>query len=269
MVGLIGCGTMGSAIARGILKKDIISAQEIILFDNIKTKIEEMKKEFNIKEAASLKDLCQQSKIIFLAIKPQDMGELLDNIREYITPNHTVVSIAAGVSISFIKTKLSANKPGPNVIRLMPNTPCVLGEGIIAISAPEVPLDIKRDIMTLIESLGMVIEIKEKYLNAITGLSASGPAFVFFLIEAFADAGVELGLTREQSELLASQTFLGSAKMVLETKQHPARLKNMVSSPGGTASRGLFYLEEGAVKSHIIKAVVNAAKRAAELSESY
>ncbi|NLC11794.1 MAG: pyrroline-5-carboxylate reductase [Firmicutes bacterium] len=268
MVGLIGCGTMGSAIARGILKKDIISAQEIILFDNIKTKIEEMKKEFNIKEAASLKDLCQQSKIIFLAIKPQDMGELLDNIREYITPNHTVVSIAAGVPTSFIKSKLGA-RPGPNVIRLMPNTPCVLGEGIIAISASDVPLDIKRNIMTLIEPLGMVIEIKEKYMNAITGLSASGPAFVFFLIEAFADAGVELGLTREQSELLASQTFLGSAKMVLETKQHPARLKNMVSSPGGTASRGLFYLEEGAVKSHIIKAVVNAAKRAAELSESY
>ncbi len=264
MLGLIGCGTMGSALLSGIVQKKLIDKKEMVAYDLNPTQAELLKEKTGIKIASDVQTLCSQVPKIFLAVKPQDMKELLLQIKPALNPGHLLISMAAGLPIIFFKEQLG--KP-LKIIRIMPNTPCLVGEGMIAVcSSDAVSSSELKEIAALLAALGKVVFLEEKQMGAVTGLSGSGPAYVFLVIEALADGGVEMGLNRDTALLLAAQTVFGAAKMVLETGEHPALLKNKVTSPGGTTSAGLFALEKDAVKAAFVKAVVAAAKREKALS---
>lgn len=264
MFGLIGCGTMGSALLAGIMHKELVDKNGIVIFDLDVGRAELLKEKLGIRIAADVRSLCSQVQKIFLAVKPQDMKELLLQIKPALNPEHLLISLAAGLYISFFEEQLG--KP-LKIMRIMPNTPCLVGEGMIVVCrSAAVSTEEVQEIAILLETLGRVIFLEEKYMGAVTGLSGSGPAYIFLVIEALADGGVEMGLNRDTAQLLAAQTVFGAAKMVLETGEHPVLLKNKVTSPGGTTSAGLLALEEGAVKASLIKAVVDAAQRERALS---
>ncbi|NMB41497.1 MAG: pyrroline-5-carboxylate reductase [Firmicutes bacterium] len=259
MLGFIGCGTMGGALLEGIIKKKLVAPEKIIAFDQDFDKLHLLKKNLQIKIAADAPSLCQQAQKIFLAVKPQDMKNLLREIKSSLNSENLLISVAAGLSIGFFQENLTASA---KIIRVMPNTPCLIGEGMsVLCSSGEVSEKEEKEIMDLIGSLGKVISLQEKHMSAVTGLSGSGPAYVFLVIEALADGGVEMGLDRDTALSLAAQTVLGAAKMLIKTGEHPAVLKNKITSPGGTTSAGLFALEEGSVRSSLIQAVVRATQK--------
>ncbi|MDO9535538.1 MAG: pyrroline-5-carboxylate reductase [Bacillota bacterium] len=265
MLAFIGCGTMGTALLEGIVSNKLEKPEDVILFDKDPFKTQALNQKLGVNIADELHSLCSKAKVIFLCVKPQDMKKLLLHIKPFIHSEHLLISVAAGLSISFFEEHL--NNP-LKIIRIMPNTPCIVGEGMSVISkGKNVSPDEENYVVTLIESLGKVVSVEENLLSAVTGLSGSGPAYVFMVIEALADGGVEMGLTREMSFLLSAQTVLGAAKMFLETGEHPALMKNKVTSPGGTTSAGLLALEEGAVRASLIKAVMESAKKAQEMEK--
>jgi pyrroline-5-carboxylate reductase len=201
--------------------------------------------------------------IILLCVKPQSVGAVLNEIRPEVTERKLVISIAASVPTSYIEQRLTGNIP---VIRAMPNTPSMVSAGITAMSrgkfATEDHLDSAR---TLFECVGKTVAVDEKHMDAVTGLSASGPAFIYIILESLAEGGVKMGLSRELATLLAAQTTLGAAKVALETGFHPALLKDMVTTPAGCTIDGILELEEGRLRVTMIKAVVKASQRAREL----
>jgi pyrroline-5-carboxylate reductase len=264
MFGLIGCGTMGGALLQGIINKKLVDKSRFIVFDLDPEKTGNLKEKFGVAVADSPLSLCSQARKIFFAVKPQDILKLLLQIRTALRPDHLLISLAAGLPINFFQEQL---RQPLKIIRIMPNTPCLVGEGMCIICKSVAVSDAEMHaITTLMEALGKVVALEEKHFSAVTGLSGSGPAYVFLVIEALADGGVEMGLNRDAAQLLAAQTVLGAAKMVLETGEHPAVLKNRVTSPGGTTSAGLLALEEGALKASLIRAVIEAAQREKALS---
>jgi pyrroline-5-carboxylate reductase len=201
--------------------------------------------------------------IILLCVKPQTVGTVLNEIRPELNDRKLLISIAASVPTGYIEQRLSGNIP---VIRAMPNTPSMVGAGITAICkgkfAVEHHLESARK---LFDSVGKTVVVDEKHMDAITGLSASGPAFIYIILESLAEGGVKMGLSRELATLLAAQTTLGAAKVALETGFHPALLKDMVTTPAGCTIDGILELEEGGLRVTLIKAVVKASQRAKEL----
>ena len=265
MLAFIGCGTMGTALLEGIVSNKLEKPEDVILFDKDLFKTQTLERKLGVNIAEELQSLCSKAKVIFLCVKPQDMKKLLLQIKPFLHSEHLLISVAAGLSISFFEEHL--NNP-LKIIRIMPNTPCIVGEGMSVISTGKnVSQDEESYVKTLIESLGKVVSVEEYQLSAVTGLSGSGPAYIFMIIEALADGGVEMGLSREMAFLLSAQTVLGAAKMFLETGEHPALMKNKVTSPGGTTSAGLLALEEGAVRASLIKAVMESARKAQEMEK--
>ncbi len=263
MLGFIGCGTMGTAIVEGLINKKLFTAEQVLIFDKEKSKVEELSQRIGAVPSASLEKLCENARIIFIAVKPQDVGGLLEDLKPCLSPTHVLVSVAAGIRISFFLEQLGRPL---KIARVMPNTPCLVGEGMSVISSGEdVSDEEEQEIKRLMEAVGRSITLDEKHMDAVTGLSGSGPAYVLLMIEALADGGVEAGLSRQESMLLAAQTVLGAARMYLEGEEHPAELKNRVTSPGGTTSAGLLAMEEGGIRAALIKAVKNAAQRGREL----
>lgn len=259
MLGFIGCGTMGGTLLKGIIKKQLVTPKEIIIFDQDTEKMLFFKENFRVNTADDLLSLCQQAQKIFLAVKPQDMKALLLEMKPVLNDEHLLISVAAGLYISFFQEHLGDSV---KIIRIMPNTPCLVGEGMsVLCRSQSVSEEEEKEVAVLIGSLGKVISLEEKHMSAVTGLSGSGPAYILMVIEALADGGVEMGLSRDVALLLAAQTVLGTAKMLLQTGEHPAALKNRVTSPGGTTSAGLLALEEGAVRAALIKAVIKAAQK--------
>jgi pyrroline-5-carboxylate reductase len=263
MLGLIGCGTMGSALIKGLVSQNIMDPHHILVYDHMTEKTAALKEEWKVSVASDLISLCKETRILFIAVKPQDMKELLLRLKPGITSEHLVVSLAAGLKISFYTDLLGSDI---KIIRVMPNTPCLVGEGMIVLSRGEQVAKEEEDkVKGLLEALGVVLLLDEKHLDAVTGLSGSGPAYVFLFLEALADGGVEMGLSRDVAFLLAAQTLLGAARMALKSNEHPAELKNKVTSPGGTTSAGLLVMEEGGVRSAVMKAVIEATKRGKSL----
>jgi len=259
MLGFIGCGTMGGTLLKGIVEKQLVSPKQIIIFDQDKDKMLFFKENLRVNIAEDLLSLCRQTQKIFLAVKPQDMKSLLLEMKPCLNDKHLLISVAAGLYITFFQEHLGNSV---KVIRIMPNTPCLVGEGMSVIcKSNSVSEEEEKEIAALIGSLGKVISLEEKHMSAVTGLSGSGPAYILMIIEALADGGVEMGLSRDVSLLLAAQTVLGTAKLLLQTGEHPAILKNKVTSPGGTTSAGLLALEENAVRAALIKAVIKAAQK--------
>jgi pyrroline-5-carboxylate reductase len=263
---IIGAGKMGEALISGLLKSGEYEPQDIRIFETIESLSKYINQTYSVKNANSAKDAASFGDITVIAVKPADVPAALQQIAPAIKPGKVVVSIAAGVTLDFLKKHLPKDT---SVVRIMPNIACKVKEAMIVGHPSE---NTKKEelemVMHMLSLLGRVIILDEKYLNSATGLVGSGPAYIYLVIEALADAGVRLGLPKDVSIFLAAQTTLGAAKMVVETGEHPAKLKDMVTTPAGTTIEGLLVLEEGKLRALIIEAVTKAAQRAKELQPS-
>lgn len=256
---------MGEALIKGVLSANLYDRDKIVATDISSGRLSYIRSTYGIKTCETNIEAVQSSAVIIIAVKPKSVKGLMEEISPAIDENQLIISIAAGVSTGKIMEWLKKEVP---VIRVMPNTPVIVLEGAIAISpGPGVDnktLDVAQNIF---DSVGKTIIVPEKHMNAVTGLSGSGPAYIFTIIEALADGGVRVGLPRRESTLLAVQTVLGSAKMVLETGEHTGILKERVTSPGGTTIEGLFRLEMAGIRAALMAAVENATKKADEIEK--
>jgi pyrroline-5-carboxylate reductase len=265
-IGFIGGGKMGEALINGILRAGLSTSEKIMVSDVDKKRLQILEKEAGIKTTQDNKKITSDSDIIILAVKPNMMGSVLDELNSEITSKHLVISIAAGVPLSFMESSLNE---GCRVVRVMPNTPCLVGETAAgyALGKNATQADGKL-VGQLLDAVGKSFLLEEKYLDAVTGLSGSGPAFIYVVIEALADGGVKMGLPRDVAITLAAQTAFGAAKMVLESDTHIGQLRDSVTSPGGTTIEGLHALEKGGIRNALIDAVEVATKKSKRLGKA-
>jgi pyrroline-5-carboxylate reductase len=264
-IALLGTGNMAEALVKGLLRAGTAKADEILCTEPRAERREEIAARYGVTVLAGNVEATEQADVVILSVKPQTMEHLLDEIAPAVDHRKLVISIAAGVSIAAIARKLGA---GVRIVRTMPNTPALVGAGATALArgahATDADLEQAR---ALFQAVGTTVIVEEQHLDAVTGLSGSGPAFLFLVIEALADGGVKVGLARPVAMALAAQTVLGSAKLVIETGEHPGRLKDQVTSPGGTAIAGVHALELGGLRAALMGAVEAATKRSRELGE--
>jgi pyrroline-5-carboxylate reductase len=269
--GFIGAGRMATALARGFVERGIVTGDCLLASDPSSAAVEAFAQATGGRAAADNRAVARGSDCVWLAVKPSQMGNVLAELAGELTAKHLVVSVAAGVTLTTIATALG-NGPlgnGPRLVRVMPNTPCLVGQGASAFSlGPGADEADGRTIGRLLESVGRAMRVEEKLLDAVTGLSGSGPAFVYLMIEALSDGGVRMGLPREVAQTLAAQTVRGAAEMVLSSGRHPAVLKDEVTSAGGTTIAGLQVLEAAAVRGAMMAAVEAATRRSIELGKS-
>jgi pyrroline-5-carboxylate reductase len=262
-IGFIGAGNMAEALIRGLVRGGHIGADRVIASAPRRARLDELKAAYGIGTTLDNREVARGAEIVVLSVKPQILHKVLREVGDQLRPGTLVISIAAGVDTETIEAALAE---GVRVVRAMPNVPATVGAGATAIAAGErageADLDVARAIF---DAVGITVALDESQLDAVTGLSGSGPAYIFLVLEALADAGVKVGLSRRNAQRLAAQTVMGSAKLLLETDEHPGRLKDMVTSPGGTAIAGLHTLEEGGLRTTLINAVETATKRAREL----
>jgi len=261
-IAMIGAGQMGEALIGGWLAAKTVPAEALVATDASVERRDLMKRRFGVRTTSDNRDAAAWADVVVLAVKPQ----VLDGVMKELSPalgGKLVLSLAAGVTIAHL-AKLAPK--GTRVVRVMPNTPVLVRDGASALSFGAGVTEKDRQLARrLFEAVGRVVVVDERLMDAVTGLSGSGPAYVFLAIEALADGGVKAGLPRTVADLLAAQTVLGAARMVLETGEHPARLKDRVASPGGTTIAGLHRLEQGGVRAALIAAVEAAARRSEEL----
>lgn len=253
-IAFIGSGKMAEAIINGLISANVIEKKNILINDIDQKRVDYFNS-MDIK-SKSLKDLIQYADIIFLSVKPNNIKEICENVSNYITKDKIIISIAAGISITFLEKYLKVQIP---IIRVMPNFPAIISQGMIVYCTNEqFNSEDKKTIEQLLQSIGKVIALEEKYFDIVTGLSGSGPAYIFIVINALAEGGVKMGLPKDIALQLAAQTVLGSAELVLKTGKHPEELKDMVTSPGGTTVEGLKILEDYKIRSAFIEAVEKA-----------
>ncbi|MCD6571354.1 MAG: pyrroline-5-carboxylate reductase [Deltaproteobacteria bacterium] len=261
-VGFIGAGNMGQALIKGVTKKGVYTSDDIIIFDIAKNRTDNLRSETGVKVASSAADLVKRSKVVILAVKPDKIIPVVNEVRDLLK-NKLVISIAAGIALSVLSNRLGKDA---RIIRVMPNTPALVLEGVSGIACSGACTD--EDIQvanTIFSAVGICISLEENLLDAITGLSGSGPAFCFMFIEALADGGVRAGLPRDIALKIAAATLKGSAQLVLETNNHPGSLKDMVTSPSGTTIEGISVLEKRGFRSAVMDAVFAAYKRSKEM----
>ena len=255
---------MGEALMRGLVAAKVYEPQNIVAFDLDKAKLQTLSAEIGIRVADNAEDAVQNCDAILLAVKPQVVEKALQPLHRVLDISQTLISIAAGISTSRLQNGFEAKVP---VVRVMPNTPALIGKAASAICLGEHAGETQRELAhKIFGAVGIVVDVPESLLDAVTGLSGSGPAYVYLFIEALSDAGVQSGLPRATATQLAAQTVLGAAQMVLETGKHPGELKDMVSSPGGTTIAGIAALEKRAFRGATMEAVEAATKRSRELS---
>jgi pyrroline-5-carboxylate reductase len=262
--GFIGSGRMATALIKGMIRAGLAPADSIIASDPLPAARTLLQAETGVSISDSNLEVARQSNVLVLAVKPQSMREVLDELRPAVTAEHLVVSVAAGVTIASIDEGLGERG---RLVRVMPNTPALVGEGASAYAmGPRTVAEDEAVVKGCLESVGRAVRVPESLLDAVTGLSGSGPAFVYLMIEALSDGGVRAGLPRDVATLLAAQTVLGAAMTVRQTGLHPGVLKDQVASPGGTTIAGLHALERGGVRGALMDAVAAAARRSAELA---
>ena len=261
----IGGGTMAEAIIGGVLSKGIAGGEDISVGEFLEERSQVLRERYGVFATTSNPSAAERGDIIVLSVKPQNLPEVLAQLDGSLRPEQTILSIVAGVRMSTIVEGLGHH----SIIRVMPNTPAQIGEGMsLWTCSPEVNGEVRQLARSILRTMGEEIYVSdEKYLDMATALSASGPAYVFLFIESLIDGGVHLGLPRDMARTLALQTVLGSAKLVKETGKHPAELKDMVTSPGGTTVEALLALEEGGLRATIINAVIVAYEKSVELGE--
>jgi pyrroline-5-carboxylate reductase len=262
-LGFIGAGRMATAMVQSLIRSELTTADRIVASDVVEEAREALADMTDVKVYAENKPVVEQSEVIFLAVKPQVMAEVLLDLKPLLTAKHLVVSVAAGVTLTQLGAVLGTKV---RLVRVMPNTPILVGAGAAGFClGPKATFEDADLVQTILGTLGKAVELPERLMDAVTGLSASGPAYVAVMIEALADGGVRAGLSRDVANQLAMQTVYGTAKMLLETGLHPGMLKDMVASPGGTTIAGLHAMERGGVRSALMDAVLAASQRAGEL----
>lgn len=263
-IGFLGAGKMATALARGWIASGLITLDRLLASDPLPAARGEFQQLTGVSALADNAAVVQASNVLVLAVKPQNMPALMREIRPLLNREHLVVSIAAGATLETLEATFA---PEQRIIRVMPNTPCLVGAGAAAYSLGHyaTPAD-GQLVQSLMNAVGRAVPLPEHLLDAVTGLSGSGPAFVYLMIEALSDGGVRVGLPREVATLLAAQTVMGAARMVLETNEHTGTLKDRVASPGGTTIAGLHALERGGLRGALMDAVEAATHRASELA---
>ncbi len=259
-LGFIGAGAMGGAIIRGLLAREIVDRENLVYYDPDPASREKMDK-IGVEAAADNPEV-MSAQVVVLAVKPQLMGPVMAGIKDFTRPHHLLISIAAGTTLAFLEAAL----PESRIIRVMPNTPALVGAGMtcLAPGTRATPEDTALA-LELFQAVGQAAVVEERLMDAVTGLSGSGPAFVALFIEALADGGVKAGLPRTLALNMAVHTVLGAAKLCHEEELHPAKLKDLVASPAGTTIEGLHVLESGGFRGLVMSAVSAAAARAKEL----
>jgi pyrroline-5-carboxylate reductase len=264
-IGFLGAGKMATALARGWLAAGLLTPDRARASDPLPHAREAFRQQTGVHAGHDNRQVVADSRLLVLAVKPQNVREVLEEVGPTLTPEHCLVSIAAGVTLRQLAEGLG--RPC-RLVRVMPNTPCLIGASASAYCPGETANEEDiRLVERLLGAVGRAVRVPEKLLDAVTGLSGSGPAFVYVIIEALSDGGVRVGLPRDVATLLAAQTVLGSARMVLETGLHPGALKDNVASPGGTTIAGLHALERGGLRAALMDAVEAAARRSAELGQ--
>jgi len=262
-LGFIGSGKMASALAAGFIRAKLVSEQQVLASDPSEAARSNFGKETRSKTTDNNAEVAKFAQVLFLAVKPGQVQEALAEVRKFITAEHLLISIAAGVPLVSLENALPG---GSRVIRVMPNTPALVGASASAFALGQAATHEDADLTRqLFGAVGIALEVKENLLDAVTGLSGSGPAYVYLVIEALSDGGVAAGLPRDIAMKLAAQTVLGGAKMVLETGAHPGALKDMVASPGGTTIEGLCELEKGGLRGTLMNAVRAAAEKSKKI----
>lgn len=260
----IGGGRMAEAMINGILKAGLANDTQITVVEPLAARRDELQAEYGVHAHAKASDALLPGALILLAVKPQIVGPVLTDLLGGLDASHLLISIAAGVTLTFMEGIVS--KSGARVVRVMPNTPALVLEGASVLSPGKGVAQEELDLAAMIfKAVGRAIIMDERYLDAVTGLSGSGPAYVFSFIEALIDAGVKVGLARADASTLALQTVLGSVKLAIAGNEHPAELRAMVTSPGGTTIAGLHVMERAGFQGIIMDAVEAATKRSQEL----
>lgn len=264
-IGIIGTGKIGCAIARGILKAGLAKKENVVGSDISDALRQSFTEELGIRATADNGELCDFADIIILAVKPQIVDPVAREISKKLGKAKLLVSVAAGVPLTRIETHL---QPGARVVRVMPNIACVVAAGAAgyAPGAHATVADLEK-VGAILNSFGVGMAVEEKYLDAVTGLSGSGPAYVYMFMEALADGGVQVGLPRDVALKLAVQTVYGAARMALESNKHLGELKDEVTSPGGTTIAGLYAMEQKGLRGAVMDAVVSATRRSQELGK--
>ena len=264
-IGFIGGGNMGEALIRGLIAASLFPAEKVFAYDVIPARIQYLEMEFGITGRHSIGELAESSSIIMLAVKPQVMSQVLDTLRAHLSHKPLVISIAAGIALSILEGRLPDKT---SVVRVMPNAPALVQKGASALSRGKAVSAAQMEMsLALFRAVGKAVEVEEKLMDTVTGLSGSGPAFVLLVIEALIDAGVFMGLPRQTARELVVQTFIGTSMMLEITGKHPADLKDMITSPGGTTIHGLQVLESYSVRGALMECVEAASKRSAELGK--
>lgn len=262
-IAIIGAGKLGETLLKALLEAKVVLPEQITVTTRHAENSDRKGKAYGVSATTDNAAAVRAADIIIVSVKPQAMAEALASIRKVVRKNQIVISTAASVATPYIERALGSGIP---VIRTMPNTACLVRAGMTGIAAGK---HAKREHLAVAESifsaLGRVLVLDEKHMDAVTGLSASGVAFMYVTLESMAEGGVAAGLPREIATELAAQTMLGAARMVLETREHPAKLKDVVTTPAGTTIDGLLELESGGLRVTLIKTVMRATKRASEL----
>ena len=265
-IGLIGAGNMANALIDGLLRSGTAKASHIICSDANESQLKTVQKKFNVATTTDNIEVIHKADVIIYAIKPQVMASVLKETAAHLDMDKLIISIAAGVPLAAIESLL---KKDLRLIRVMPNVAVAVREGATAIAAGDHATDDDVSLaMAIFNSVGKSIFLENHHMDAVTGLSGSGPAYIFTIVDALADAGVKVGLSRKDALLLASQTILGAAKLLFETEAHPGQLRDSVTSPGGTTIFGLHALEKGGLRTALIDAVEAATDRSKELGEA-
>jgi pyrroline-5-carboxylate reductase len=262
-IGIVGGGKMGGALIGGMISRGLAPAPSMTVADTDEGRLAELVGTYGVKVTTDNQEAVRNADLIILSIKPQNMAEVVSGLAGAVSPDALVISIAAGIATSFIEEHLGGRF---HVVRVMPNLPAVIGEGAAALCcgafATDTDLKLTRHIFA---AVGITVDVKESLMDAVTGLSGSGPGYAFLILEALTDAGVRMGLSREVSLALSAQSLLGAAKLCLLGEHPPAELRQMVTSPGGTTLAGLKVLEEMKLQTALISAVEAATRRSAEL----
>jgi len=261
---LIGGGNMGGALLRGILQAGMTPAENLTVADVHAGKLEALRKQYGVPVARDPRAAVASAEIVILAVKPMTLNEVLDHIRDSVRPEQLFISIIAGVESTYIRDRLGKKNP---VVRVMPNIAATVDAAASALACCEPATEEHMSMAEAIfAAVGEVVRVDEEHLDAVTGLSGSGPAYIYMVIEALCDGGVKMGLPRDVAMKLATQTVFGAAKLVKETGLHPATLKDQVTTPGGTTISAVHELEERGLRAMLISAVVTATERSKALS---
>jgi pyrroline-5-carboxylate reductase len=264
-IAVLGTGNMGTSLLLGILKAGLTPARKLIGCDINKDKLQSLEEQWNVRTSSGLKEAVAEAEIVLLCVKPMTIPRVVKEIKPAMRSDHLLISIAAGVRIGFLQEMIGRNI---GIVRTMPNIASTVDEGATAISYGEHVTDAQKRIAEAIfKAVGETVTVAEEQLDAVTGLSGSGPAYIYMVIEALIDGGVKMGLARDVATRLAIQTVLGSAKLVKLSGLHPAILRDQVTTPGGTAINAIHELESHGLRSMLINAVATATRRSEELSK--